>query len=80
MKENSSEQDYKTPGPRINVALWKDGLGPTWYLFGGESVDTSSKKIYSDVWKYSAKTRIWKRFFPSGNEVKGVYTSKIGKI
>lgn len=82
VKQDASGQDGKSagPGPRVNVALWKDNTGPNWFLFGGQPVDNDSSKIYSDIWKYSISTRTWERVFPSQTEMKGKNQNKIGKV
>lgn len=79
MRQESPIKDGGSPGPRLNVALWKDDSGPNWYLFGGRPVDTDSSKVYSDIWKYSVTSRTWERVFPSQTETKGKSQNKIGE-
>ncbi|KAK6617775.1 hypothetical protein RUM43_014003 [Polyplax serrata] len=78
IKQEPTENDGRSPGSRVNVALWMEESGSNWYLFGGQPVNTEVKKAYSDVWKYSVSTRLWERFFPSQGEIKGANTAKIG--
>ncbi|KAL0268665.1 UNVERIFIED_CONTAM: hypothetical protein PYX00_010511 [Menopon gallinae] len=80
IKQNASEKDIASPGPRVNAALWKDNNGQNWYLFGGRPIDPDSEKIYSDVWKYSVVSRVWERVFPFMNppENKGKFPGKLG--
>ena len=66
IKQESLEQEGRSPIARLNVALWKDKT--SWYLFGGKPVRNELNKIYSDVWKYTVKTRSWTRLIPSQSD------------